>query len=61
MVNGYCWNVCFLLINLPDIVSGSENSSCAFTNRGYYEQFAEEFEKDNDFTYGDYSYVIDKQ
>lgn len=43
---------CFLLINLPEMILGNENSPYAFTDRGYYEQFAEEFEKDNNFTYG---------
>ncbi len=52
---------CFLLINLPEMVLGSENSPYTFTDRGYYEQFAEEFEKDNGFTYGDYSYVIEER
>ncbi len=52
---------CFLLINLPEMILGSKNSPYAFTNRGYYEQFAEEFEKDNNFTYGDYSYIIDEE
>ncbi len=51
---------CFLLINLPEMILGSENSPYAFTNRGYYEQFAEEFEKDNNFNYGDYNYTINK-
>lgn len=50
---------CFLLINLPEMIFGSENSPYTFTDRGYYEQFAEEFEKDNGFTYGDYSYIIE--
>ncbi len=52
---------CFLLINLPEMVLGSENSSYAFTNRGYYERFAEEFEKDNGFTYGDYSFAVNEE
>ncbi len=52
------FSFCFLLINLPKMVLGSENIPYAFTDRGYYEKFAEEFEKDNKFTYGDYSYII---
>ncbi len=44
---------CFLLINLPEMVFGSEKSPYVFTDRGYYERFAEEFEKDNGFEYGD--------
>ncbi len=43
---------CFLLINLPEMVLGDENSPYAFTDRGYYERFAKEFEKDNGFEYG---------
>lgn len=45
---------CFLLINLPEMVLGSENSPYMFTNRGYYEQFSEEFEKDNGYKYFEY-------
>lgn len=45
---------CFLLINLPEMVLGSEKSPYAFTDRGYYEQFSEEFERDNGFEYGRY-------
>ncbi len=46
---------CFLLINLPEIIFSNRNTPYAFTDRGYYERFAEEFEKDNGFAYGDYS------
>ncbi len=49
---------CFLLINLPEMILGSEDSPYAFTDRGYYEKFAEEYETDNGFEYGDYSYKI---
>lgn len=42
---------CFLLINLPEMVLGDENSPYAFTDRGYYEQFSEEYEADNDLIY----------
>lgn len=41
----------FLLINLPEDVLGSEDSSYEFTNRGYYERFGEEFEQDNGYEY----------
>lgn len=50
---------CFLLINLPEMILGSEDSPYVFTNRGYYEQFAKEFEKDNNFSYGNCSYFVD--
>lgn len=55
------FSFCFLLINLPEMLLGSKNSPYAFTDRGYYEKFAEEFEKDNGFTYGNYSYQIDEE
>lgn len=42
---------CFLLINLPEMVLGDENSPYAFTDRGYYEQFAEEYEADSHLIY----------
>lgn len=42
---------CFLLINLPEMILGDKNSPYEFTNRGYYEQFADEFEADNNFEY----------
>lgn len=42
---------CFLLINLPEMILGDENSPYAFTDRGYYEQFAEEYERDNNLIY----------
>lgn len=42
---------CFLLINLPETVLGDENSPYSFTDRGYYEPFADEFEADNGFEY----------
>ncbi len=47
------FGLCFLLINLPEMVLGDENSPYYFTDRGYYEQFGDEFEKDNNFTYGE--------
>lgn len=43
--------LCFLLINLPEMVLGKEDSPYAFTNRGYYEQFAEVFEADQGYEY----------
>ncbi|MDO4154073.1 MAG: HXXEE domain-containing protein [Clostridia bacterium] len=42
---------CFLLINLPEMTLGDENSPYVFTDRGYYEQFAEEYEADNNLLY----------
>lgn len=42
---------CFLLINLPEMVLGSENSPYAFTDRGYYERFGAVFEADTGFLY----------
>lgn len=51
---------CFLLINLPEMILGDENSPYTFTDRGYYEKFSEEFEKDNGFEYGDKNVLTDK-
>lgn len=42
---------CFLLINLPEMVLSDDNSPYEFTDRGYYEQFADEFEADYNFEY----------
>lgn len=42
---------CFLLINLPEMILGDENSPYAFTNRGYYEVYAEEYEIENNLIY----------
>lgn len=36
---------CFLLINLPEMVLGAEDSPYAFTDRGYYEGFGEAYEQ----------------
>ncbi len=44
---------CFLLINLPEMVLGDENSPYAFTDRGYYEKYADEFEKDYGLIYNE--------
>lgn len=43
--------LCFLLINLPEMMLGKENSQYEFTNRGYYEQFGKQFEQDNGYEY----------
>lgn len=43
--------LCFLLINLPENLLASENSSYEFTDRGYYEQFGAQFEQDNGVEY----------
>ncbi len=43
--------LCFLLINLPEEVLGKEDSPYEFTDRGYYEQFGEQYEQDNGFEY----------
>lgn len=42
---------CFLLINLPEMVLGDENSPYAFTDRGYYERYAELYEAENNVIY----------
>lgn len=42
---------CFLLINLPEMLLGDENSPYAFTNRGYYEQYGEQYESENNVIY----------
>ncbi len=41
----------FLLINLPEAVLGKEDCPYEFTNRGYYEQFGEQYEQDNGLEY----------
>ena len=38
---------CFLLINLPEMLLGDKNSPYAFTDRGYYEQYGQQFEGDH--------------
>lgn len=43
--------LCFLLINLPENILGKEDNPYGFTNRGYYERFAEPFETDHKFEY----------
>lgn len=42
---------CFLLINLPEMLLGDENSPYHFTDRGYYEQYGEEYEADHKVNY----------
>lgn len=42
---------CFLLINLPEMVLSDENSPYAFTNRGYYEQYGEQYESEYNVIY----------
>lgn len=41
----------FLLINLPEMLLGTEDSPYKFTNRGYYEQYHEQFEADQNYKY----------
>ena len=43
--------LCFLLINLPEMLLSDENSPYAFTNRGYYERFAPAFEAEHPLEY----------
>lgn len=45
------FGLCFLFINLPEMVLSGKNSPYEFTNRGYYEQFADEFESKNNLEY----------
>lgn len=45
------FGLCFLLINLPELVLGDENSPYAFSDRGYYEPFAERFEAEQHLEY----------
>lgn len=42
---------CFLLINLPEMALGDENSPYAFTDRGYYAQYADSYEADYGLSY----------
>lgn len=41
----------FLLINLPETLLSSENTPYEFTDRGFYEQYGEQFEQDNGYRY----------
>lgn len=43
--------LCFLLINLPEMTLSSKDSPYAFTDRGYYEQYAEQYEADTGLRY----------
>ena len=43
--------LCFLLINLPEMLLSDESSPYAFTSRGYYERYAPAFEADNALQY----------
>lgn len=45
------FGLCFLLINLPEMVLGRKDSPYAFTSRGYYAQYAEHFEADHGLQY----------
>lgn len=51
----------FLLINLPEATLGKEDSPYEFTNRGYYEQFGEQYEQDNGFEYFEPEIVKEEQ
>lgn len=42
---------CFLLINLPEMLLGDENSPYAFTDRGYYEPYRKQYEADHHAIY----------
>lgn len=42
---------CFLLIDLPESLLASSESPYEFTSRGFYEQYGEAFEADNDLRY----------
>jgi hypothetical protein len=43
--------LCFLLINLPEDLLGSEASPYAFTNRGYYARYSQQYEADTGLVY----------
>ena len=43
--------VFFLCVNLPEMLIAKEDNPYAFTNRGYYEQFAEQYETDHQISY----------
>ena len=45
------FGLCFLLINLPEMVLGKEDSPYVFTDLGYYERYAEKFEADYGLEY----------
>lgn len=41
----------FLLISLPEMLLQDENSPYKFTDRGFYEQYSQQYELDNDYDY----------
>ena len=45
------FGLAFLLINLPEMTLSNENSPYEFTNRGFYEQFGPQFEKEKGYFY----------
>lgn len=45
------FGLCFVLIDLPEMVLGDENTPYEFTDRGYYEQYAAGFEADTGCEY----------
>ncbi len=55
MAIGATFVFAFLLINLPEDLLKNENTAYYFTNRGYYQEYGEQYEKDNNF-----KYTIDK-
>ncbi len=44
--------LCFLLINLPEMLLGDKNSPYAFTDRGYYERYGTLYETEHNAVYG---------
>lgn len=42
---------CFLLINLPEMILGNEKTPYAFTDRGYYEKYGEQYESEHSLVY----------
>lgn len=42
---------CFLLINLPEMLLGDDDSPYAFADRGYYEQYGDQYEAANNMIY----------
>lgn len=45
------FGLCFLLINLPEMLLSDKKSPYTFTDRGYYERFAQEYESNNNIIY----------
>lgn len=52
---------CFLLINLPEMTLGREDTPYEFTNRGYYERFAPEFEEAYGYQYFEPETAMEEQ